>query len=56
MKLLTTNEIAEKLNVHPATVRRMVKRKQIPYIKLSDKEFRFQLEPVLTALQIEQGE
>ncbi len=51
MNLLTTKELSDKLNVHPETIRRMVKRGQIPFIKLSEKEFRFNLENVIKALE-----
>ena len=51
MNMLTTKELSDKLNVHPETIRRMVKRGQIPFIKLSEKEFRFNLENVIKALE-----
>ena len=51
MKLLSTNELAEKLNVHRITVVRMVNDGRIPYIKISDTEYRYDLEKVMTRLE-----
>ncbi len=50
MKLLKTKELAEKLGVHPITVNRMAKDGRIPFIKISDTEFRFNYEEVIEAL------
>lgn len=51
MKLLTTIELAEYLQVHPETIRRMVKRGQIPVVKLSEREYRFDFEKVMETLE-----
>ena len=51
MKLLSTNELAEKLNVHRITVVRMVNDGRIPYIKISDTEYRYDLEKVMARLE-----
>jgi len=51
MNLLSTNELAEKLNVHRITVVRMVNDGRIPYIKISDTEYRYDLEKVMTHLE-----
>tara|TARA_R100000541_G_scaffold56783_2_gene66427 strand:- start:386 stop:562 length:177 start_codon:yes stop_codon:yes gene_type:complete len=50
VKLLKTKELAEKLGVHPITVNRMAKDGRIPFIKISDTEFRFNYEEVIEAL------
>ena len=51
MALSTTNEVAEYLNVHRITVIRMANDGRIPVIKLSSKEYRYQLDEVLAALK-----
>lgn len=51
MNLLSTNELAEKLNVHRITVVRMVNDGRIPHIKISDTEYRYDFEKVMTHLQ-----
>jgi excisionase family DNA binding protein len=33
-RLLTIKEVAERLNVHPATVRRLAKRKAVPIARI----------------------
>lgn len=48
---MTTKELADHLKVHPETIRRMVKRGQIPYIKISETNFKFELDTVLEVLQ-----
>ncbi|AZU97905.1 hypothetical protein [Vibrio phage LP.1] len=53
MKLITTKELAKELNLHPETVRRMARRNQIPFIRVSETEFRFNLAEVLDRLQNE---
>ena len=53
-KLLTTKELAEVLNVHPITVTRMVRNKRIPYIKIGGTEFRYKLNEVLKALEVDE--
>ena len=49
--LISTIQLAEKLNVHKATVIRMANDKRIPVIKISETEFRFNLKEVLVALE-----
>ena len=50
MSLMTTNELAVKLNVHRITVVRMANDGRIPYIKISSTEYRYDLEKVMLAL------
>ena len=50
--LLKTKELADRLGVHPQTIRRMVERDQIPVVKLSKTEFRFDLNEVKAALNL----
>ena len=51
MQLLTTNELAERLNVHRLTIMRMVGDGTIPHIKISKKEFRYEYDEVILALK-----
>lgn len=51
-ELLTTNELAEKLKVHPHTVRLWAKEKKIPYVKLSERDFRYYYSKVIAALEV----
>lgn len=48
---MTTKQLAEALNVHSETVRRMRIREQIPFIKVSDTEYRYNYEEVIEALK-----
>lgn len=48
--MLTTREIAEALNVCPATTRRWTKEGRIPSIVISPRVIRYNLETVLKAL------
>ncbi|MCP4279521.1 MAG: helix-turn-helix domain-containing protein [Alteromonas sp.] len=50
--MLTTKELAESMGVHPETVRRLVKRNKIPYLKISETEFRFIEADVIRALSV----
>jgi excisionase family DNA binding protein len=43
-KLLTIDEVAEMLVVSPRRIREMVARSQIPFVRLSERGTRFQLE------------
>ncbi len=52
--LLTTNQLAKKLNVHRITVIRMVSKGRIPYIKVGATEYRYDEEKVMTALENEE--
>lgn len=54
MEFKDTKELAEILNVHPETVRRWVKAKRIPYIKVGKRDFRFDVEKVIEALEGEE--
>lgn len=56
MKLISTKELAKELNVHPETVRRMARRNQIPFIRVSETEFRFNLQQVIDRLQNNEDE
>lgn len=49
--LLTTNELAAKLNVHRITVIRMVNNGRIPYVKVGATEYRYDEEKVMQALE-----
>ena len=49
--LLSTTKMAEKLGVHRITVVRMAKDGRIPYIKISDTEYRYDSEKVIKALE-----
>ena len=51
--LLTTNELAARLNVHRITVIRMVNKGRIPYIKVGKTEYRYDEEKVMAALENE---
>ena len=51
MNLLSTNELAKKLNLHRITVIRMVNDGRIPYIKISDTEYRYDYEKVIASLE-----
>ena len=50
-KLLTTKELAEMLDLHPETIKRMSKRGQIPVIRVSATKFMFDEEDVFNALK-----
>ena len=50
-KLLTTKELAEYLNVHPLSINRKVLNGEIPCIKLSKRNLRFDLDEVMKALK-----
>jgi len=50
-KLITTKELAEVLNLHPETIKRMAKRGQIPVIKVSATKFMFDEDEVFNALK-----
>lgn len=49
--LLSTTQMAKKLGVHRITVVRMANDGRIPYIKISDTEYRYDSEKVITALE-----
>lgn len=51
VNLLTTNELAERLNLHRITVRRMSIDGRIPSIFISDTETRYDWDDVIAALK-----
>lgn len=51
-ELITTSELAEKLKVHPHTIRLWVKNGKIPYIKLSERDFRYYYSKVIETLEV----
>lgn len=50
--LLTTNELAKKLNVHRMTISRMVNKGTIPFIKIGETEYRYEWDKVIEALEV----
>ena len=50
--LLTTNELAAKLNVHRITVLRMANKGTIPYIAIGKTEQRYEWDKVIEALEV----
>lgn len=50
MKLISAKEVASELGLNPETVRRMARRGQIPYVKISATHFKYDLENVIKAL------
>ena len=50
--LLSTTKMAKKLGVHRITVVRMANDGRIPYIKISDTEYRYDAEKVIAALEV----
>jgi excisionase family DNA binding protein len=52
-KLLTAQELAEMLNLSVDTIWRYTQQKKIPFIKLEEKEYRYEKEVVLSALTTE---
>ena len=49
--LLSTSQLAKKLGVHRITVIRMANDGRIPYIKISDTEYRYDYKKVMAALE-----
>ena len=49
--LLSTTQLAKKLGVHRITVVRMANDGRIPYIKISDTEYRYDYDKVIEALE-----
>jgi len=45
MQLMKTEEVSERLQVHPGTVRNLVKRGELPYVKIG-KSLRFKTDDV----------
>lgn len=39
--LLTVNDLAERLNCSPQAVRHMVQRRQLPFVRLTERKLRF---------------
>ena len=50
--LISTTEMANKLGVHRITVVRMAKDGRIPFVKISDTEYRYDMDKVIAALEI----
>jgi excisionase family DNA binding protein len=48
--LLTSDELAERLRVRPATIRDWARRGRIPKVRLSYKVLRFEFSAVMSAL------
>lgn len=52
MQIVTTKELAEILKVHPVTIHRWVLSGKIDvYMKLTDRDFRFNLDDVIAQLK-----
>ena len=51
---LTTKQLAERLQVSTRTVRNMVKERRIPVIRMSKRDFRFDIGMVKRALEKEE--
>jgi len=52
-KLLTYQELSEKTNLHVTTLRRYVRKKRIPFVKIGHQIVRFHYPTVLKHLNIE---
>ncbi len=50
-KLIKTEELAKILDVHPNTIRAYAASGRIPFIKLSERDYRYDLEKVLEHLR-----
>lgn len=50
-ELLTARELAERLRIHPDTVRGLYRRKVIPGVKIGHRTLRFEFRQVVEALQ-----
>ena len=50
-QLLTTNEIAEKFQVHPHTVREWTRTGKVPAIKISKTNYRYDFDAGMEALK-----
>lgn len=51
-KLIKTEELARLMDVHPHTVRLWAKEGRIPYIKLSERDFRYDYDDVIAKLEV----
>ena len=51
--MLTLNELAERLKIHPQTIRGLYRRKVIPGLKIGHRTLRFNYAAVIDALQFE---
>ena len=49
--LLSTTQLSKKLSVHRITVIRMANDGRIPYVKISDTEYRYDYKKVMVALE-----
>lgn len=54
-ELMTADEVAERLQVRPVTVRQWARRGWIPVVRLSPKVVRYDLEAVVKAMTKRQG-
>jgi|TARA_R110002124_G_scaffold97565_1_gene242552 excisionase family DNA binding protein len=52
IKLLSTTDMAKHLSVHRITVVRMAIDGRIPFLKISDTEYRYDRDKVIAALEI----
>lgn len=50
-RLLTINQLAEKLELHPVTVRGLKRRGVIPAIRIGHRTLRFEYQAVIDALK-----
>ncbi len=50
-RLLTINQLAEKLELHPVTVRGLKRRGVIPAIRIGHRTLRFEYDAVIDALK-----
>lgn len=53
MQIVNSKELAVILNVNVETVRRMVKRGEIPFFKVGEREYRFDVQEVIKSLKDE---
>lgn len=51
MQFITTSDLAKLLSVHENTVRRWTRDGRIPHIKISETDFRYEVEKVIAALE-----
>ena len=49
---MSTSQLAKKLGVHRITVIRMANDGRIPFMKISDTEYRYDFEKVMAALEV----
>ena len=54
MNFVDTKKMAEILQVNPETIRRMVRKGEIPFIKLGERDYRFNVDEVIATLKKDQ--